>query len=82
MMKNRLLSHTDITTIYNEKLHQEAKIWADLKEQLFQKYLGQGYWPDFAEVKANHEVNALRSKPKNVHTLHIPPEQTTQGDLD
>ena len=81
-MKNRLLSHTDITTLYNEKLRQEAKIWEDLRQQIVQKYLDQGYWRLWAEVKAEHEVWELRSEPKNPSTITIPKEQTTQGDLD
>ena len=81
-MKNRLLSYTDITTIYNEKLRQEAKIWSELREQLYQQYLAEGYWEGFALVKANNDILDLKSKPKNVSTMHIPPEQTTQGDLD
>ena len=81
-MKNRLLSHTDITTLYNEKLRQEAKIWEDLRQQIVQKYLDQGYGRLWAEVKAEHEVWELRSVPKNPSTITIPKEQTTQGDLD
>ena len=81
-MKNRLLSYADITTLYNEKLRQEAKIWEDLRQQIVQKYLDQGYGRLWAEVKAEHEVLELRSKPNNPSTMIIPKEQTTQGDLD
>ena len=81
-MKNRLLDYTDIETLHNEHLRKQAKIWADLREQLYQKYLAEGYWEGFALVKANNDILALRSKPKNIHTMHIPKEQTTQGDLD
>lgn len=81
-MKNRLLGYTDIQILYQEHLRQEAKIWADLREQLYQQYLAQGYWKEFAIVKANNDILQLRNKPKNPSTMHIPPEQTTQGDLD
>jgi hypothetical protein len=81
-MKNRLLGYTDIETLYQEHLRQQAKIWSELREQLYQQYLAEGYWEGFALVKANNDILELRSKPNNPSTMIIPKEQTTQGDLD
>ena len=81
-MKNRLLGYTDIETLYQEHLRQEAKVWDELRETLYQKYLQEGYYMWWAREKARQEVLELRSMPKNVCTMTIPKEQTTQGDLD
>lgn len=81
-MKNRLLGYTDIETLYQEHLRQQSKIWEELRQQLYQKYLYEGYWEGFAIVKANNYILELRSKPKNPSKMRIPKEQTMQGDLD
>ena len=81
-MNNRLLGYTDIETLYQEKLRKEEAIWDELRETLYQKYLQQGYYMWWAREKARQEVLELRSMPKNVCTMTIPKEFTTQGDLD
>ena len=81
-MKNRLIGYTDITTLFNEHLRREAKVWEELRQSLYDSYIAQGYWEGFAIVKANNDILKLRSMPRKVHTMTIPKEQTTQGDLD
>lgn len=81
-MKNRLMSYSDLDFYFKAHLKKERDIYEELRQQLIKEYLKQGYWEGFAVVKANNDILALRSKPRNVETLHIPPEQTTQGDLD
>ena len=81
-MKNRLIGYTDIETLYQEKLRKEEAIWDELRETLYQKYLQQGYYMAWAREKARQDVLELRSMPKNVCTMKIPPEQCKQGDLD
>ena len=81
-MKNRLIGYTDITTLFNEHLRREAKVWEELRQSLYDSYIAQGYLEGFAVVKANNDILALRQKPKNVLTLNIPKEFTKDGDLD
>ena len=81
-MKNRLIGYTDLDTFFKQHLKNEANILEELREQLYQQYISEGYWEGFAVVKANNDILRLRSKPKNVLNITIPKEQTTQGDLD
>ena len=81
-MKNRLIGYTDIETLYQEHLRKQDAIWKELKNDLYIDYLSQGYSMWFAQVKAENDVLKIMSKPKNVCTMTIPKEQTTQGDLD
>ena len=79
---NRLMSYTDLDFHFKAHLKKQRDIYEELRQQLIEEYLRQGYWEGFAVVKANNDILALRSKPKNVLTMTIPPEQTKQGDLD
>ena len=81
-MKNRLIGYTDVETLFQEHLRQQANIWAELRQQLYKQYLSEGFSMWFAEIKADMDIKELRSKPKNTSTMVIPSEQTTQGDLD
>ena len=81
-MKNRLIGYTDLDTFFKQHLKNEANILEELREQLYQQYISEGYWEGFALVKANNDILELRSKPNNPSTMIIPKEQTTQGDLD
>lgn len=69
---------------YYFELHilKQNKIWENLKLDLTQKYLDQGFNKWFSEVKAEREVLQLRNLPKAVSRMNIAKEQTTQGDLD
>lgn len=81
-MKNRLIGYTDIETLYQEHLRQEAKVWDNLTEHFYQVYLSEGYLAPWAKVKATQQMYKLRSLGRKSHQMTIPPEQTKQGDLD
>ena len=81
-MKNRLLSYTDLDNHFKAHLKKEHDIYEELRQQFIKEYENQGFWYGFALVKANNDILKLRSKPKNVLSITIPKEQTTQGDLD
>ena len=44
-------------------MNTQRKIWEELRQKLYQKYLDQGFNMWFAEVKAEREVLELRSLP-------------------
>lgn len=77
-----MITSSEVTKYYQEHLQKEESIWAKLQEDLTNKYMAQGFYSAFAGIRAKHEVLALRSKARNPVTTRIPPEQTTQGDLD
>lgn len=73
---------TELEKYSSELRKTERKIWEDLEETLYQRYLGQGYYQWWARMKAARETLELRSAPKNPIKMRIPADQTTQGDLD
>ena len=77
-MKNRLMDYSDLDFHFKAHLKKQHDIYEELRQQLIEEYLNQGYWYGFALVKANNDILALRSKPKNVHTMTILPELEDQ----
>jgi len=76
------MDYSDLDFHYKAHIKNIEDVYETLRQQLIDQYLKEGYWEGFAVVKANNDILALRSMPKNVINLNIPPEQTTQGDLD
>ena len=81
-MKNRLLTYTELDSHFKAHLAKENAIYQELRDQLIEEYIKQGFWYGFALVKANNDILRLRSKPKNVLSMTIPEGQTKNSDLD
>lgn len=81
-MRNRLLSTSMLLSLHQEHIRKTEAIWNTLEQDLVKKYVVEGYWQLWAEVKASNDVLELRSKAKNPSSIRIPTEFTTQGDLD
>ena len=77
-----ILNNSDLEYYFKVHIENQRAIWEELRQKLYQRYIDEGYWEGFAEVKATNDVLELRSGPKNPSTITIPKEQTTQGDLD
>ena len=77
-----MITDKEIEFHYKAHLKAQAEIWEGLKQELYLKYLSEGYYTWWAEIKAEKEVLRLRSIPDNPTTTRIPEEFTRQGDLD
>jgi hypothetical protein len=76
------MDYSDLDFHYKAHIKKQKDIYEELRQQLIDQYLKEGFLLPWAEVKAKLDILELRSLPKHVLTMHIPPEQTTQGDLD
>lgn len=79
---NRLMNYSDLDFHFKRHLKKQHDIYEELRQQLIEQYLKEGYLLLWAEAKANSDVLNLMSIPKNVCSMTIPPEYTKQGDLD
>ena len=57
------LTSSELERLYQDHIRKESAIWQELTEKLIDRYL---------RIKANNEVLALMSKPRNV--LPMPPK--------
>lgn len=61
-MRNRLLSTSTLASLHQQHLNKTQAIWDKLEQDLVKKYMAEGYWQLWAEVKASNEVRELRSR--------------------
>ena len=66
------LTSSELERLYQDHIRKESAIWQELTEKLIDRYLSEGYYIWWARIKANNEVLALMSKPRNV--LPMPPK--------
>ena len=74
------MKSSQLEIAFKMHLNKEEKIWKDLEDKLYQKYLKQGYYMWWARQRAGREVLELRSNPVNIHQM--PDKIENLGDLD
>lgn len=63
------MTTSELDMHFKAHLEKEARIWDDLRWELYRKYIAQGYLPPWATVKAEREVLELKSKPVAIHPM-------------
>jgi hypothetical protein len=81
-MQEGIMTQSQLEMNFKKHIQKEEKIWSELRETIYQKYIKEGYYQWWAEMKADREILELRSMPRNPENMQIPAEQTLQGDLD
>lgn len=71
-----------LESLFQEHQKKTSAIWDKLEQDLVDKYMAEGYWRLWAEVKANNDVLELRSRTRNPHPMpsRVPPSYDMGGN--
>jgi len=64
-----MITYAQVKQYAKEVRDKEETIWNDVEENLYQKYIKEGYFMWWARQKAQKDVLELRSQPRNAHPM-------------